>query len=176
MPTGGKPPPTRTVDLIGPMLSLYADEVRRALIREKRPVKHAFVSPTPVAHDYCCDGMAYSRLVEVVPQTGPTPPNEWQTCSPHGLTINMAVGVLRCASTVDSRGRAPSPRRIADDGLKQSDDLQTMRDAILGVEHTRALGNWTPIPVEGGCIGGEWLFSVRVDNITVPLPPPDETD
>ena len=173
MPAGSPPPPTSRVDVVGPMLSLYADEASRALTRDGRPVKHTFVSPTPVAHDRCCEGMVYSRIETVVPQTAPTPEGVRQVCEPHGFTLNLAVGVLRCASTIDSRGRPPSAQRIADDGLMQADDLQSLKDAILGRDETRALGTWTPIPNEGGCVGGEWLFSVRVDNLRVPVPEPE---
>lgn len=164
---------TTTSDVLGPIVSLYATEAARALEREGRPADRALVSFSPPTWDSCCEGMVWARIVGIEPQNnqqGAAGPNP---CGIHGLTVNLAVGVLRCVSTVDSKGRAPKPTDITDEALTQIDDLQALRDGILSIDRTRTLDSWEPLGPQGGCAGGEWTFTIRVDNCVVPLAPPE---
>lgn len=164
-------PRTATVDLLRPILESYLEEAQRLFDREGRPVGRSLIAPSPVTWDGDKDGMLWVRVVSLQPQ--PSDPNaspgSYDRCGPVAWQVNLALGVIRCISTLDSRGRPPRAKDVTEDGLYQIGDIQALADVIEGNIHTRAFQQWNPLPPQGGFAGGEWLFNVRMDNIRAPL-------
>lgn len=168
--------------MIGGMQDLYADMVRlrdelgAALVQASAPVNRLFVAPgIAAAWDDCCDrspdgdGQAWVAVERVYP-TDPFPLEvvEPMRCGPSEYAAALAVGVLRCAHTVDDRGRSPSAEKVTGDAEEVARDRQAALTAILcgflpdADPGTWQLGQWTPLGPDGGCVGGLWRLTVAV--------------
>ena len=126
------------------------------------------------AWDDCCAGQLYLRVREVFP-TGPFPSFDAvqkgvnPKCSIHMVAVSLAMGMIRCAATVDENGNSPSPAEVTADADEMLDDMATLLDVIVcevkGVRGVMAmkLDRWVPQGPNGGCHGGEWGFMIAVD-------------
>lgn len=120
--------------------------------------------------DECCQGLAWVRPVLVVPSSG-TFPIQDQIPVPGGTlswAITLEMGVIRCAPT-------PSEIQIPTNAEWNAvvemvlDDAAAMRraiccfidlDPVARKKYTLPL-QWTPLDVEGGCVGGTLQVIVR---------------
>lgn len=116
-----------------------------------------------VAWDDCCEGQLWSRVVSASPLYQGT--GNSVKC-PIGYDLTLGVGIIRCVSTVDDRGRAPKAAKITDDGQRGLRDMSqiagVLQDFTAPDILTSRLGIWTPAGPDGGCAGGEWTFTARV--------------
>lgn len=117
-----------------------------------------------VAWDDCCDGQLAVRVIGATPvyQSGGA------GCL-LGYDLQLGVSIIRCVSTVNDSGQAPSPTQITADGHATARDLRELARALecwrpedSGVMAHR-LGQWTPRGPDGGCAGGEWTLTLRTD-------------
>lgn len=131
------------------------------------------------AWDDCCEGQLYLRIIEVYPTMGKNSPfpqidaaqvgAAGGQCSIHMLAVHIALGILRCAATVDSNGKSPTPAQVTTDAGLMMDDMSTLLDVLVCDSQTVAgvkslkMDRWTPTPNEGGCVGGEWGAYIAVD-------------
>jgi hypothetical protein len=147
-------------NLIAPLMEDYAAKALAALT--VKPGRVISITPgVQPAWDDCCDGQLYVRLNSVEPNVG----NARQTIAPCGVlswTVTLGLGIIRCAHTVNDQGKAPAPAQITSDGFDMTRDLAELQEVILCHEDTRSILMWTPQGVDGGCHGGEWLFTSRV--------------
>lgn len=132
------------------------------------------------AWDDCCEGQLYLRVVEVFPSGSPFPQFDQEqrgvggSCSIKLLAVHLALGMIRCAATVDNDGNPPTAAEVTMDGNEMVDDMQVLLDVIacdLGsVSRIMKvkLDRWTPQGVQGGCHGGEWGFFIAVDPCLCP--------
>jgi hypothetical protein len=81
----------------------------------------------------------------------------------------VAVGVVRCASTVDDRGNPPSPESLTLEAAQMSQDRADLERVIRcdwgnvpGAMRVNFL-RWTPFGPRGGCVGGEWQVRLLYD-------------
>lgn len=131
-----------------------------------------------VAWDDCCEGLLYLRTVEIYPSgghDGTFPQLDIvqkginTLCSIPLLAYHLAIGVVRCAASVDSQGNPPAAVDVTQNGLDQGADIDTVLQTImctiphLGNIQALKLEKWTPAPTEGGCVGGEWTFYIGLD-------------
>ena len=128
------------------------------------PVDRAIVAPgREVAWDDCCDGMAWVRVVNMLPRFSSTETQRQVPCAQIGWDIELGIGVLRCVAVLDDDGNAPYPDQITSDGLSVIRDAFELRSLdlteIKGVLTSR-IRRWDPLGPEGGCAGGE--FSINV--------------
>lgn len=143
----------------------YLDAVRAAVTEALPPVGRSFVAPGGVvAWDDCCDGQVWVRLASATPAPAPAAPLKasGDLCAVPWWTLNVVVGVIRCAHTIDDEGNAPTPRELSEDAESVLEDMWTiLRVITCKVAHER-MGTWTPVGPEGGCVGGEWSFTARI--------------
>lgn len=166
-------------DLIGPIMGTLLTCAQDALNSYSRPV--GLVSLVPggeVAWDNCCDdgGQLYVRLVEMYPSGRPFPNADGQAaCAPVMLAARLAVGVIRCAHTVDDNGVPPSAAELTADALSMTADASILLEALKCCFPTSdshimksLIGRWEPKGPSGGCAGGEWAVTVGFGTCNCP--------
>lgn len=140
-----------------------------------------FVAPggSP-AWDACCDcgtgeGMAWVQISQVFPTDNfPVQQTGAMRCAPTGYGVQLVVGILRCAATLDDTGRAPSQERLTADAHKVQRDRAIVQEAIrccyidTADPGSYVIGPWTPLGPTGGCVGGQTTLSVVVPSCRCP--------
>jgi hypothetical protein len=159
-----------SLDLIGPMMSAMLSHAASSL---SPPVERAVLAPGgAVAWDDCCDGQVWVRLISIGPATGRRT-SSFTAILPCGVTlwtVEVGIGVLRCAATLDDSGHAPSPAALTADTLQMTQDQANLSMAIqcemTQLQEVEKLSpvSWLPLGPDGGCVGGEWRVTVLVDN------------
>lgn len=142
-------------DLIYPFLESVKNEVEAIL---PKPVGRAVVAPgTAPAWDDCCQGQLAVRLVNTqVRNTSPRPVG----CKHQGYIYTIGISVIRCAQTIDDRGRAPKPDKISKDASNMTADMVAVQHFLECNDTIFQMLSWSPQGVTGGCHGGEWLFTL----------------
>lgn len=112
--------------------------------------------------DDCCEGQLWGRLVAVQPISDQQRQAN-RPCPITGYVATLELGVIRCVHTVDDNGHAPAPKEIEMDGLQTVRDMETLAN-VLACADVRSINQWLPLGASGGCGGGMWLFTVRLDN------------
>ena len=125
-------------------------------------VSQAYVSPgAEVAWDECCAGHLYVRVVSVTPVFGPRAA-DGNPCSIRYWQAILALGTLRCVEVVDDRGRGPRPYDLTADAAVLHQDMADL-GAFLTSGTNASDMEWSAQGPEGGCVSGEWTFSVKVN-------------
>lgn len=150
--------PSKQVDVFGSTAKMLLEE---ALGYLSTPVHRVFVAPAAeVAWDDCCGGSLYVRVADIVPVRG-KPLADGSPCALIGWDVTFALGTVRCAETVDDRGRAPRATALTADALvltQDAADLGQFLQCRVAVQNLR----WTALGPEGGCMSGEWTFMLRL--------------
>lgn len=122
--------------------------------------------------DECCAGLAWVRVASVYPSwdSFPSPDNTWLPCGPLAYAVVLEMGSAFCMPWSDSSQEWDNvdPPSTADwanahTTLMQHQTLMR-RAAACCFPHTqhRAVGEWNPLSVEGGCMGGTLRVTVSV--------------
>lgn len=122
----------------------------------------AFLSAGNVAWDQCCatgqlwvgvDRLyAYDRF--------PTPATGIMTCAPP-LAVDITIGILRCAPTLDEQGNAPTAEKLTLSAAQVQEDQYAITNGVICClsEHSRlqpwVLGGQRPLGPQGACVGSE---------------------
>lgn len=122
--------------------------------------------------DECCAGLAWVRVADVYPSwdSFPAPDNTWLPCGPLAYAVVLEMGSAFCMPWSDS-----------DDGFDNVDppntaDWQTAFTTLMQHQtlmrraaaccfpptQRRAVGEWAPLSVDGGCTGGTLRVTVSV--------------
>lgn len=122
--------------------------------------------------DECCAGLAWVRIVNEYPSwdSFPQQDNTWTPCGPLAYAVVLEMGVAGCMPWYDSSetidGLDPSSTADWEAGFDMVTAHKTlMRKAAaccFGPLQRRAVGQWTPLSVEGGCTGGTLTVTVSV--------------
>jgi hypothetical protein len=168
-----------------PILDSVLSAVASALNEQGRPVGRTERTPGLLpAWDDCCAGQLYLRVIEIFPSGSPFPQFDvaqkgaaGAKCSIHLLAFRIGVGVLRCAATLDNKGKAPTPAAVSADQELAMDDMATLLDVLVcevpdlqGIQALK-MDRWQPQGTEGGCHGGEWGVYLAVNPcLCSPLP------
>lgn len=123
--------------------------------------------------DECCAGLAWVRVANVYPSwdSFPAADNTWLPTGPLAYAVVLEMGVSFCMPWRDSTGSLDNldPPNTADWATAFNTQMvhQTlMRRAAAccwnPIRNRRAVGEWTPLDVEGGCTGGKLLVTVSV--------------
>jgi hypothetical protein len=122
--------------------------------------------------DECCAGLAWIRIANIYPSwdSFPAPDNTWLPCGPLAYAVVLEMGVAFCMPWSDSDDSFDNqdPPNATDWATAAATQMvhQTLmrRTAACCFRPTqrRAVGEWTPLPVEGGCTGGKMLVTVSV--------------
>lgn len=141
---------------------LILDELLTAVYDELtvKPGRSLVAPGAEVAWDDCCEGQLAVRIVRTEAIYKST-----NGGCPIGYRVVLGVSIVRCAATVDDRGRAPSPSQISADGHRVTRDMSEVARAIQCYDSPDAmrtwLGEWTPSGPNGGCAGGEWTMTIQ---------------
>jgi hypothetical protein len=120
--------------------------------------------------DECCQGLAWVRPASFYPASGAFPVQDAEPL-PGGTrswAITLEMGAVRCAPTPDENS-IPTVAQWNEVVQAVMDDAAAMRRAICcfidldPVNRTRYVLplEWTPLDVEGGCVGGTLPVIVR---------------
>ena len=125
-----------------------------------------------VAYDYCapCEGdacgMAWVRLVAAAERSvvfaATTLAATGNPCDV-SLAATFEIGILRCAPTLKENGDLPTMADHLAAAELQFADMAAARESALCCFTDRrqiALGAYTPIGPEGGCLGGAWTVNI----------------
>lgn len=144
------------------------------------PVGTAFLAPgSQVAWDECCDddnlggtrhgGQLWVRIVQMRPSMPfPQVDNE-QKCGVQLVAAVLGVGIVRCAHTLQDNGEPPTAAQMTGDTTKintDAIDLFSVITEVFAERHRCVLGEWTPQGPDGGCAGGEWQLTIRLQPCT----------
>jgi hypothetical protein len=157
-------------DLLTPMLQRLTDYVEARLEADSVPVRSsAIVGGQFVAWDDCCDdnGQSNGQLRVRVTRTAltdrfPQEPADILRC-PTGTIVNVEIGVLRCAATMDDQGNPPTAAQLDAEAALLMADRKAIFMALLcdfpadgTMDEDRGIANivWEPMGPEGGCVGG----------------------
>lgn len=154
-------------DLIVPLAKGLLACINTGLVKYGVPACRSFMAPAgPPPADECsncgeAEGQAWVQIAQIGPTenfpnlaTGParTKPSEW--------AVQLNVGILRCAATVDDAGNPPSAAALTADFDKVQRDRAIVAEQVLccfladAEPGTWTLGVWTPLGPSGGCMGG----------------------
>lgn len=124
-------------------------------------VAQAYVAPgAEVAWDECCAGHLYVRTVAVTPVFGPTAA-DGNHCSIRYWNATLALGTLRCVEVVDDRGRGPRPFDLTADAAILNQDMADLGMFLTSSTNASDM-EWSAYGPAGGCVSGEWTFTVKV--------------
>lgn len=122
--------------------------------------------------DECCAGLAWVRIANIYPSwdSFPAADNTWLPTGPLAYAVVLEMGVSFCMPWSDSDDSFDNidPPSTADWATAAATQMvhQTLmrRTAACCWRPTqrRAVGEWTPLPVEGGCTGGKLMVTVSV--------------
>jgi hypothetical protein len=124
--------------------------------------------------DECCAGLAWVRVASVFPSwdSFPGPDNTWTPCGPLAYAVVLEMGSAFCMPWSDSEQAFDNvdPPSTADwlsahTTLMQHQNLMRQAAACCFLPtQRRAVGEWNPLSVEGGCMGGTLRVTVSVMN------------
>ena len=142
---------------------------RRSSLDGADPVCFCGVVPgEAMAIDYVesCDdtcGMAWVRLIAVVPANGFGIPNTNTGNCGAALGIDIEVGMARCFPTPDDGGPPDAETQLAI-AAQVNADMMVMRRAIACCPGSRdwVIDGYSPFGPQGGSIGGIWGLSLMV--------------
>lgn len=122
--------------------------------------------------DECCAGLAWVRIANIYPSwdSFPAPDNDWLPCGPLAYAVVLEMGVAFCMPWSDSDDSfdnqdPPNATDWATAFQTQMQHQTLMRRTAACCwlpTQRRAVGEWTPLPVEAGCTGGKMLVTVSV--------------
>jgi hypothetical protein len=122
--------------------------------------------------DECCAGLAWVRIANIYPSWDnfPAPDITWLPCGPLAYAVVLEMGVAFCMPWSDSDDSfdnidPPNEQDWANAAITQMQHQTLMRKAAACCFHAtqrRAVGEWLPLSVEGGCTGGTMRVTVSV--------------
>lgn len=118
-----------------------------------------------VAWDNCCDGQLSFQLRSLTPKYRDANGriSMRSLCAVDWWIAVIEVQIVRCTPSVSSAGAPPTPAAIQSSGTQIIDDMQALLAAFTANTMVYEVGPWTPKGPEGGCVGGSWTFSARLD-------------
>jgi hypothetical protein len=124
--------------------------------------------------DECCAGLGWVRVASVYPSwdSFPAADNTWTPCGPFAYAVVLEMGTAFCMPWSDSDQEfdnmdppSTSDWATAHATLMQHQNLLRRAAACcFPATQRRAVGEWTPLSVEGGCLGGTLRVTVSVMN------------
>lgn len=146
------------------------------------PTCRSFFAPGgPPAWDTCGpgsggrEGQSWVQIQQIGPTDSfPTIQTGAMRCHPPEHAVQFAIGVLRCASTVDDAGNAPGAATLTAEFEKVQRDRAIIDEAVTccfladADPGTFTIGTWTPLGPAGACVGGQRILTVAVKRCGCP--------
>lgn len=124
------------------------------------------VSGLEAVIDSCCPGLGWLRVTRTFPSDNfPAPATTRAGCPVSMWACELEIGVARCACLVDEDTMVPDPDCLQQEVVQQGLDRSALQQLALcdlpshfkedgGSECRIVIGQWQPIPTQGGCFGG----------------------
>lgn len=122
--------------------------------------------------DECCAGLAWIRVANLYPSwdSFPAADNTWLPCGPLAYAVVLEMGVTFCMPWSDSDESIDNIDPPSTEDWATAFQTQMVHQTLMRrtaaccfrPTQRRAVGEWTPLPVEGGCTGGKLLVTVSV--------------
>lgn len=116
--------------------------------------------------DECCKGIAWVRVDAVFPSSTNFPNPDLQPMQRCGIkqwAVRLEIGIARCAPTTGAR-TMPSGDTWNEASDLIYDDFAVLNKAICcftdKYKWAWVAGQWSPLPVEGRCMGGSMMLTV----------------
>lgn len=153
------------------LLSYYATEIAKVAappaVTSLRPGDQVQLLLS-TARDECCEGLAWVRIANMFPATAhfPLPDIEYTHCPPSQWGVVLELGAARCAPVPDASS-IPTKEQWTAVTRAVLNDGAAMRRAVntfAAAEQDRMIvpGMWTPLAVDGGCVGSILHITVAV--------------
>lgn len=167
---------TPTLDLsVRPVVDILVACLEQAVATVPKPPKVTCLRPgeqvalmlSSAGRDECCEGLAWVRVASIYPSnTFPAQDITVAGCGVVAWAATIELGVARCAPTPPAE-EIPSCEEWTDATYAILDDAAAMRRALCcfaAAEKYRLMlpGIWTPLPIDGGCMGGTMLVTVAI--------------
>lgn len=110
-------------------------------------------------------GVAWVRPVVVFASSDFPAPDEASSCVAT-LAMSLEIGVARCYPMANSR-QSLDPQAMFEAQRLYLSDMQAIRRAVKccladrSYQGSHVMGEWSPIPADGGVSGGFWTLSIR---------------
>src|SRR6185369_10188924 len=124
--------------------------------------------------DECCAGLGWVRVAGVYPSwdSFPAADNTWTPCGPFAYAVVLEMGTAFCMPWSDSDQEFDNmdPPSTADWAtahttlMQHQNLLRRAAACCFPPTQRRAVGEWVPLSVEGGCLGGTLRVTVSVMN------------
>lgn len=120
-----------------------------------------------LGRDECCEGVAWVRVVSIFPSANfPEPDITYSRCGPVQWAATFELGAARCAP-VSAENTIPSGETWTAVAHAVQDDAAAMRRALccFADQTSKVMylpGQWTSLPVEGGCAGGVMTVTIAI--------------
>lgn len=122
--------------------------------------------------DECCAGLAWVRVASVYPSwdSFPGPDNSWLPCGPLAYAVVLEMGSAFCMPWSDSDDTFDNIDPPNTDDWATSFSTMMIHQTLMRraaaccflPTQRRAVGEWAPLSVEGGCTGGTLRVTVSV--------------
>jgi hypothetical protein len=146
-------------------IQTYAEQLEACVLdRLGKRCTWGIVAGADVALDGCqCDdqcGQWWVAVTGIYPFTTFPNPDPAATCAA-AIGASIQVGAVRCLAVPEGGDPLPRADHLAAFG-SQMDDAFDLHAAIACCVkgYDVAVGVWTPIGPEGGCVGGYWTLEV----------------
>lgn len=125
-----------------------------------------------VTKDECCDGVAWVRLTGISHSSTQNWPSAdvipQGLCGPQGLALKFELGIVRCAPT------PPASQIVSVEKWNEVAEATYLDYIVLErticcfldsfkVQPLNLVGDWSPMGVDGNCVGGTLEFTVRAN-------------
>lgn len=144
--------------------------VENALVQANRePIQTAYVGAGQIAWDNCCGMLvvAPERIYRSI--AFPDEATGQEFCFDGQLTQDLVVLLVRCAPTVDDRGRAPSQTALDEAHQNLIEDAAVVWNAIvcadLPDDWQRANVSQQFVGADGGCIAVETRLTIGIPQL-----------
>lgn len=120
---------------------------------------------TAPAWDDVCGGLLYSRIVSFAPATDSNIPAGAAgiRCGVHFWILTAAIAIVRCVASEDNNGNPPSAATMDAEGTIALADAVDIRNVLYCTDGIRTITLGQPLPEQGGAVGFEWTFTMRVE-------------
>ncbi len=115
--------------------------------------------------DECCEGLAWVRVAGIFPSETSFPNQEQvpSKCGVRQWAVELELGIVGCAPTPGAKN-IPSTDKWNEVTERALAEFAVMDKAICcfldGFRGTNLVGRWSPLSIEGGCVGGTMGITV----------------
>lgn len=144
---------------------VFLSRVREALAAcpTSEALVASYVVAGELAWDDCCGVLVAAPLRTFRTQSFPTPASDHTNCDTTLLAVEVVVILLRCAPSIDTLGRPPTPEEMDESFTATLGDAAVVYNAVTGElpkGWERANVEQTFVGADGGCIAVDTRLTI----------------